>query len=89
MKLKASTKKVKTLNTVKSYMEIQVPRNIALYHAIYGTAGLMQLIEEGKERFKTDDRNILSEYQTAYLPEKRLSLSGYQNVARKVKECKS
>jgi len=61
LKLKASTKKVKTLNTVTSYMEVQVPRNIALYHDLYGTAKLMQLVTEGKDRYKTDDRRILED----------------------------
>jgi hypothetical protein len=63
LKLQASTKKVKTVESVVQYCETQIPRNLAIYREIYGIAGVVELIANGQNRYKLDDKQIIEKYK--------------------------
>jgi len=61
LKLTSSTKKLKTISTVMQYMQIQVPRNLAIYHELFGKDKLLELVSEGIDRMNNDDQLILDQ----------------------------
>lgn len=59
--LTGSTKKVKTVAGLKNYIENQVPRSLALYQKLYGSAAVAQIIADGSRRLNLDDKRILAD----------------------------